>query len=128
MFNIKKSFLNYITFWVQACSLIEIFRVFQGPSLYQCQRLLSVSIVPRISGLHIRITQHFMFLSSCLVDVLNHGDRIPFKYKVKLATVVEGHPKAAFLVATTPRGRGGRYSFPGIAPLYPWYVSYIAEC
>ena len=30
-------------------------------------------------------------------------------------------------IATTPRCRGGRYSFPGIAPLYPWYIAYIAE-
>ena len=34
--------------------------------------------------------------------------------KVKLATVVEGDPKAPFSIATTPRCRGGRYSF-------PWY-------
>ena len=37
--------------------------------------------------------------------------------KVKLATVVEGDQKAPFSIATTP-----------IAPLYPWYVPYIAEC
>ena len=35
------------------------------------------------------------------------------------------HP---FSIATTPRCRGGHYSFPWIAPLYPWYVPYIAEC
>ena len=39
--------------------------------------------------------------------------------KVKLATVVEGDPKAPFSIATTPRCRGGCYSFPWIAPLYP---------
>ena len=33
--------------------------------------------------------------------------------KVKLATIVEGNPKAPFSIATTPRCRGGRYSFPG---------------
>ena len=33
-------------------------------------------------------------------------------YKVKLATVVEGDPKAPFSIATTPKLRGGRYSFP----------------
>ena len=33
--------------------------------------------------------------------------------KVKLATIVEGNPKAAFSIATAPRCRGGRYSFPG---------------
>ena len=35
--------------------------------------------------------------------------------KVKLATIVEGDPKAPFSIATTPR----RYSFSWIAPLYP---------
>ena len=34
--------------------------------------------------------------------------------KVKLATIVEGDPKAPFSIATTPMCRGGRYSFPGL--------------
>ena len=38
---------------------------------------------------------------------------------IKLATVVEANPKAPFSIATTPRCRGGRYSFSWIAPLYP---------
>ena len=38
---------------------------------------------------------------------------------IKLATVVEGNPKAPFSVATTPRCWGGRYSFPWIVLLYP---------
>ncbi len=38
---------------------------------------------------------------------------------VKLATVVKGDPKAPFLIATTPKCRGGHYSFPWIAPHYP---------
>ena len=46
----------------------------------------------------------------------------PFLYisvsKVKLATAVEGDQKAPFAIATTP----------WIAPLYPWYIPYIAEC
>ena len=41
------------------------------------------------------------------------------KSKVKLATIVEGDPKAPFSIATTPRCRGARYSIPWIAPLYP---------
>ena len=45
----------------------------------------------------------------------------------KLATIVEGKQEAPFSIATTPRCRGGCYSFPGIAPLYPRYVHYIAE-
>ena len=48
--------------------------------------------------------------------------------KVKLATIVEGDPNAPFSIATTPRCRGGRYSIPWIAPLYPWTVPYNAEC
>ena len=48
--------------------------------------------------------------------------------KVKLVTVVKGDQKAPFSIATTPRCKGGRYSFSWIAPLYPWYVPYIAEC
>ena len=39
-----------------------------------------------------------------------------------------GDLKAPFSIATTPKCREGRYSFPWIAPLYPWYVPYIAEC
>ena len=51
-----------------------------------------------------------------------------FKYKVKLATIVKGDPKVPFSIATTLRRKGGHYSFPWIAPLYPWYVPYNAEC
>ena len=42
-------------------------------------------------------------------------------------TSVKGDPKAPFSIATTPRCRGGRYSFPRIAPLYLWYVPYNTE-
>ena len=31
-----------------------------------------------------------------------------------LANLVEGDPKATFLIATTPRCRGGHYAFPGL--------------
>ena len=50
------------------------------------------------------------------------------EYKVKLMTSVEGDPKAPFSIATTPRSKGGRYTFPWIAPLYPWLLPYNAEC
>ena len=40
----------------------------------------------------------------------------------------EGNQKTLFSIATTPRCREGHYSFPWIAPLYPRYVPYIAEC
>ena len=48
--------------------------------------------------------------------------------KVKLLAVVEGDQEVPFSIATKPRCRGGCYSFPWIAPLYPWYLPYIAEC
>ena len=40
----------------------------------------------------------------------------------------EGNPKAPFSIATTPRCWGGCYFFPWIAPLYPWFLPYNAEC
>ena len=39
--------------------------------------------------------------------------------KVKLATLVKGDPKAPFSIATKLRCKGGCYSIPKIAPLYP---------
>ena len=45
----------------------------------------------------------------------------------KLVTVVEGDQKAPFSIATTLRCRRGCYSFPWIAPLYPWYIPYNSE-
>ena len=41
------------------------------------------------------------------------------KCTVMLATIVDGDLKANISLATTLRCRGGRYSFPWIAPLYP---------
>ena len=51
-----------------------------------------------------------------------------YTVKVKLVTVVESVQKAPFSIATTPRCRGGRNSFPWIAPLYSWSSPYIAKC
>ena len=50
------------------------------------------------------------------------------KIKVMLEIVAKGDPKALFSIATTPRCRGGCYSFPCIVPLNSWSVSYNAEC
>ena len=41
--------------------------------------------------------------------------------------VIESDLKAPFSISTTPRCRGGRYSFVWIVPLYPWSVPYNAE-
>ena len=40
--------------------------------------------------------------------------KVLIKGKKKLATIVEGNPKAPFSIATTPMCRGGCYSFPGL--------------
>ena len=40
-------------------------------------------------------------------------------YIVNWLTGVKGDPKAPFSIATTPKCKGGRKSFPWIAPLYP---------
>ena len=37
----------------------------------------------------------------------------------KMANLVEGDPMVPFSIATTPRCWEGRYTFLGIAPLYP---------
>ena len=42
----------------------------------------------------------------------------------KVSDHSRGWPEGApFSIATTPRCRGGRYSIPRIAPLYPWTVT-----
>ena len=40
--------------------------------------------------------------------------QISKKKKVKLATVIKGDQMAPFSIATTPRCKGGCYSFPGL--------------
>ena len=45
----------------------------------------------------------------------------------KLAIIVEGDSKALFSIVKTPKYKGGRYPFPWVAPLYPWFVPYNAE-
>ena len=44
-----------------------------------------------------------------------------------LATIVKVNQKAPFSIATTMRCGREHYSFPWIAPLYHWYILYIAE-
>ena len=60
--------------------------------------------------------------------IVTGNQLILYKLLVTLfATVVEGDQKAPFSIASTPRCRGGHYSFPWIALLYPLCVPYIAE-
>ena len=48
--------------------------------------------------------------------------------QVMLVILVESDRKAPFSIATTPRCRGGWYSIPWFATLYPWSLLYNAEC
>ena len=57
---------------------------------------------------------HMIIISICYLKL--------YCKKVKLVIVVEGDLKAPFSIATTSSCRGGRYSFPWIAPLYPWSI------
>ena len=70
---------------------------------------------------------HWVPLSYCLVPHLSKKlSKLPLTSRlqscilpiVKLATIGEGDPKAPFSIATTPRCREGRHSFPWMAPLY----------
>ena len=77
----------------------------------------------------------FHMIKSLLIAVHAFVSRVSMSFsademlkKVNLATVVEGEPKALFSITTTPRCRGGCYTIPWIALLYPRYVPYDAEC
>ena len=52
----------------------------------------------------------FYLLLSILIHIIHVTDI--YIYMLLLATFVEGDQKAPFSIATTPRCRGGRYSFP----------------
>ena len=66
----------------------------------------------------IRVPNAFSFLANTFMSMYIRylvGDRS------------RGRPESSFTIASTLRCRGGCYSFPWIAPLYPWYVPYIVE-
>ena len=46
----------------------------------------------------------------------------------KVGDLSQRWPKAPFSIAAAPKCRGGHYSIPWIAPLYPWSLLYSAEC
>ena len=68
------------------------------------------------------------FFELYLIETMAIYENILIKYKSKLATLVEGDPKAPFSIATTPRCSGGRNSILWLAPLYPLSVPDNAEC
>ena len=51
-----------------------------------------------------------------------------WQHKSKVGDRSRGNSKSPFPIATRPRCREGRYSFPWIAPLYPWNVPFNAKC
>ena len=78
--------------------------------------------------LYVTKMSHWNKKKSTFISEGTEGSKKGFIVKVKSATVIEGDPKAPFLIATKPMYRGGRNSIPWIAPLYPWSVPYNAEC
>ena len=66
-------------------------------------------------------TRVTLFISSYMFNFTTKLELTSYRFNklVKLATVVEGDQKAPFWIATTPRCRGGRYSFPWIASILP---------
>ena len=57
--------------------------------------------------IYVHLCNVHLYVYLCNLDI--------YVKEVKLATVVESDPKALFLIATTPRYRGGRHSFPLMA-------------
>ena len=101
--------------------------------------LIQMNLIKIIST---NISMHTKFMKIILNNILikyayylylyidTHKSFLLFIYihEKKLATVVKGNQKSPFSIATTPMCKGGRYSFHWIAPLYPWFVTYISEC
>ena len=90
----------------------------------RCSALLFISMLYLLKREHSGHPWLFLFV----VFLFLLHDFLSNIVKVNLATVVEGDQKAPFSIASTLRCRRGRHSFPLITRLYPWYVSYIAEC
>ena len=92
---------------------------FKNPLVTVLKALITISII-------VTFTFHSFFQFSIKVKVLiflftffQFYSVVSRDSKSKLASIVEGEPKAPFSIATTPRCKEGRYSFPWIAPLYP---------
>ena len=79
--------------------------------------LISLSLYIYIY-IHTHIDLYIHIYIYIYMDGLGGFQPTPQQSKVKLATIVEGVPKAPFSIATTSRCRGGCYSFPWIAPFY----------
>ena len=69
----------------------------------------------------------FIQLSTHFYHAVRFTTNLYFRFIIKLATIVEGDPRAPFSIATPPRCTEGRYSFPWIAPLYSASIPFNAE-
>ena len=79
--------------------------------------IIITTIVLFVSLFVVVVFFFFVFFFIACVQSTPIKDKL-FQQISKLATVVKGDQKAPFSIATTPRCRGGRYSFPWITPLY----------
>ena len=77
----------------------------QGYTLISSTRFTYFSINNMLRSMEVNMLQIFISVSYFYIRIS----------KVKLATLVEGDPKGTFSIASTPRCRGGRYSFPWIS-------------
>ena len=91
------------------------------PLLIKISRLVKVPPLAKIFPIRFEIpdlgAKCLPFENYVSKDLIHYS-----KVIVKLASLVEGDQKAPFSIATTPRCRGGRHSFPWIAPVYTYLV------
>ena len=72
-----------------------------------------------------RLKRWYLMPPWLTLSIIRYVSRVK---KVKLLPSLSRAPEGSFSIATTPKCREELYSFPWIALLYPWFVSYIAEC
>ena len=97
------------------------FYVFRDRSISRRGRTLTWTVV-----LWLVVSWHVVYCVILCVIWNSHRRTYHLLIKVKLATLVVGHPKAPFSIATTSRVRC--YYIPWIAPLYHRSLPYNAEC
>ena len=111
---------NYCRCWM---SHIELWGVSYTKHILKeiCKRIFNTNTVCCFYVLIIRLIDWLINMSISMELFYTNRWWYCIK-KVKLASVVDGDPKAHFSIAITPRRRGGRYFFPWIVPLPPRFV------
>ena len=117
-----------ISDWFLNDSLVLQCSHHQVALLVQISLTLSLSpLIPIIHpSWHVFQTTSCIYTELLLVNSCLTANTV--KGSIKLVTMVKGDQKVPFSIATTPRCRGGGYSFPRIAPRYPWNIPYITVC